>query len=284
MPQPPKPGLNKHKTATVTRPGSLNKSVQFTPSSKRVSNVHLPHKTGKAAHTPITKVNGIIVYGKQVGTNLNAVLLIVKTNLYSKTVYTNLPCPSLDVITHKPIKPTSIDLTPYDAVVRDPAFAYDALILNIGGDFAFGGGVGVGWQIVVITKGDGTGMYLYKPATANLNFGLSLGAGISAGVVVFNPKNFDKQKKKSAKLDAGLFEGASQGLSIGGGPVNVSVITSYIGDTWHLTDLWSMGDQDVLYRAYMSGNFLPSIPFEIDYGVHYSFSRSKLWLSFPFKL
>ena len=190
----------------------------------------------------------------------------------------------MDVVIHKPEKPVTIDLTPFDAILTNPSVPYDAIMINAGGDFAFGGGTGASIQIVIILKGSDRGIYVYRPETINANIGLSMSLGASVGYIDFNEQNFDRIKKKRAALDRRIFEGTSQGWSAGWGPYSVSGVTSYVDGNWHGTDALSSQEQDILYTGVMGSGPLMSIPTEVKFGIQYSFSRSQIWLSFPIKL
>lgn len=242
---------------------------------------------------PATKPDdeaGIVVYGRQMYTHTSVPLLIIKTRLISKRIQTEMTALSNDVIVHKPVDALVIDLSRYD-YLRDLKSSdlpewFDAVIVNVGGDFAFLGGTGACIQIVIILKGQFRGLYVYKPTHPNANFGFSLSVGAAFGTVDFNERN-----SRSIALNGSTFEGRSQGWSAGW-RYSGGVTTAYTDGQWHPRDMWGLLDRwgvneaDVLYRTYMASGPQTTLPLAtgLEFGGQYSFSRSELfeWGQFPF--
>ena len=231
----------------------------------------------------VSKGSGITVYGRNLSTGEQVPVLIIKTKLITKRVLTELPALSNDVITRKPAPPLVIDLSSYDSI-RTLHPPYDALVINVGGDFAFLGGTGVSLQIVIILKGNDQGIYVYRPEVPNANLGVSLSVGISTGTAYFNESN-----KIHAILNRATFEGNGQGWSAGIGGLGIGVSTSYVDGKRHYKealglDQWHVDKADILYRAYTGTAGGMAVETDIQFGGQYSFSRAKLteWGSFLF--
>lgn len=189
---------------------------------------------------------GIVIYGKCSRESDEIPIFIIKTGLIKAKVYTDYPTEL------KPVDPVSrqyttiidpharckaapavIDLTRYDNIRSLSGLNpyCDAVMINVGGDFAFLGGTGAGLQIVIIIKGRDQGIYVYTPAVPNANLGLSFSLGMSTGTVYFNRNN--KNKKL---LTADVFAGNSQGWNVGVGEFGVGVTTSYTDGKRHYRD------------------------------------------------
>ncbi|MBC8152737.1 MAG: hypothetical protein H7Z72_07495 [Bacteroidetes bacterium] len=232
---------------------------------------------------------GIVIYGKCSRESDEIPIFIIKTGLIKAKVYTDYPSEL------KPVDPVSrqyttiidpharckaapavIDLTRYDNIrsLSDLNPYCDAVIVNVGGDFAFAGGTGAGLQIVIIVRGGDQGLYVYRPTVPNANLGFFLSAGMTTGTVYFNEKN-----NKRKVLDRDTFAGDSQGWSVGDGGIGKS--TSYADGKRHYQP-WRLKEDDILYSAITGSAPGMGLSFEVAAGAQYSFSRSALWLEFNF--
>lgn len=243
---------------------------------------------------------GIIVYGRSKLNGRHAPILIIKMKLVTKQVYTEIPVAARSLIPSyapsDPLRdirrssrttiadptgesisePALIDLSQFDDNSGDiilPPWC-DAIILNVGGDFAFGGGTGGGLQIIRILKGKEKGLYIYRPSTINANIGFMLSAGASLGIIDYNERN-----NQGKLLNPNLFSGSSQGWSADAGLLGASVITSYADGKRHFFDSWRLKEDDIAYQIYMGSSFFMGA--SLGAGFQYSFSKSDLWLSFP---
>ncbi len=296
---------SQHRARAATQSGRLMvpvgqplKSTDLIPSLFNINRLgaNRPAPVPKIVHHQIDarptakadKGSGIVIYGVNIDTRESVPILIIKTRLITKQVRTDLPAPSNTVLVRTPADPLVIDLSRFDDLRNINSYC-DAYIINVGGDFAFLGGMGAGLQIVIIVKGGDQGIYVYTPKVPNANLGLSLSMGMSTGTVYFNKNNFNRSKNSRALLTRGVFSGNSQGWNIGVGDFGGGVITSYADEERHYKnalglDRWNVQEEDVMYRAIMGNSTGMVIPTEVAFGVQYSFSRSELpkWGAFPF--
>lgn len=198
----------------------------------------------------------IIIYGKDQGTQQVAPLVVIKTDQYDIKKYTDIPVPSMDVVRNKPIDPLTIDLRTVDLKTAD------AVMVNAGADFAFGGGTGGNMQAVFINQGNDQGVYFYRPSTIDANIGLNAGAGVTAGEIDFN-------EGSGQKLDRNTFAGKSQGWSGGVGPLSGGTVTSYSNGEWSLPG--NSNKSPVLYSGALAGVGVGG-----DVGLQYTFSKSQI--------
>ena len=204
----------------------------------------------------------IVIKGKQVGTDLEATLVIIRTDQIDAEVKTNQPAPSLDVVINKPLPPLTIDLRNVDLK------ASDAYMVDIGAGAAGFGGIGIDLSIALINTGEDQGVYAYS--SMGLSVGLDASIGVVAGAIDFNENN-----SKGAKLDRSTFAG--KGESVSGGILYGSGQYSYANadGEWHGNPF--RGDK--LYSGFLGGVGLSSTAV----GARINFSSTTLIGASPFK-
>jgi RHS repeat-associated protein len=205
----------------------------------------------------------IIIKGKQAGTNLNATLVVIKTDQVKAVIETDILAPSNDVVTHKPNSPLEIDMRNVDLT------SSDAYMVSVGAGFAGFGGIGVDLQAVLINKGEDKGIHLYSTFDANV------GADASAGIVA-GPINFNEQNSAGAKLSKETFSGKSESVSVGIGTASGAYVFANTDGKFHANPF--RGDK--LYSGVLIGVGAGVTPVGAKYG--FSFT-SKPLASHPLK-
>jgi len=197
----------------------------------------------------------IIIYGKSQSTHEAAPLVVIKTDQFDIKKYTDIPVRSMDVVIHKPMDPLTIDLRNKNLT------AADAVMVNVGADFAFGGGTGGNMQAVFINKGNDQGVYFYGPSTIDGNIGLNAGAGVTTEAIDFN-------ENSGQTLNRNTFAGSHR-VGLGG-------LIQYLAEQLPHIPMVIGAYREVATKApYYSGSLI-GLGVGGDVGLQYTYSNSQI--------